>query len=48
MPDEEVEEILGIKVISTVDQTEEVGKIYLTKAPLLAQEEDGLQSKFVS
>jgi hypothetical protein len=48
MPDEEVEEILGIKVIPTVDQTEEVGKIYLTKAPLLVQEEDGLQSKFVS
>ena len=48
MPVEEVEEILGIKVIPTVDQTEEVGKIYLTKAPLLAQDEDGLHSKFVS
>jgi hypothetical protein len=35
MPDEEVEEILSIKVIPTVDQTEEVRKIYLIKAPLL-------------
>ena len=36
MPVKEVEEILGIKVIPTVDQTEEVGNIYLTKALLLA------------
>jgi hypothetical protein len=36
MPNEEVEEILGIKVIPTIDQTEEVAKIYLTKALLLA------------
>jgi hypothetical protein len=35
MPNKEVEEILSIKVIPTVDQTEEVGKIYLTKALLL-------------
>jgi hypothetical protein len=48
MPIKEVEEILSIKVIPTVDQTEEVRKIYLTKALLLAQDEDGLYSKFVS
>ena len=48
MPDEEVEEILDIKVIPIVDQTEEVKKIYLTKALLLAQDEDSLYSKFVS
>src|SRR5271156_4122512 len=45
MPIEEVEEILGIKINPTVDQTKEVQKIYLTKAPLVAQVEDGLQSK---
>lgn len=45
MPNKEVEEILSIKVIPTVDQTEEVVKIYLTKALLLAQDEDGLYSK---
>jgi hypothetical protein len=36
MPNKEVKEILSIKVILTVDQTEEVRKIYLTKALLLA------------
>jgi len=36
MPVKEVEEILSIKVIPIVNQIEEVRKIYLTKALLLA------------